>query len=266
MINRANWGVKFERAVWAGASPVPLGTSGGIEQLRWNRWQSFKSERFNPESFLNEAAAKFAGCADFSVSRTLHKPRMAGMQDTSQVASEAAAGVHPWPPGDVPAERLLRLVHWTSAASRQLRRRLAEVAQRFDLSDAELLVVWLCHGNGHVQVELASAIGISPAQMSGLAERLRARGLVGMHRLAMDRRRQVWRTSPTGEALLREVAGHLDELAAVVGGAISPAEQQATETLCERLVEAVGHGGRRSIAGSARTNEQDEQRASKEAA
>ena len=46
----------------------------------------------------------------------------------------------------------------------------------FDLSDSELLVVWLCSGGGRIQVELAAAIGISPAQMSGMVERLRLAG------------------------------------------------------------------------------------------
>jgi DNA-binding MarR family transcriptional regulator len=186
------------------------------------------------------------------------------MQDTFHIANAAAAGGSPRPPDELPAERLLRLVHWTSAASRQLRRRLAEVAQGFDLSDAELLVVWLCHGTGHAQIELAGAIGTSPAQMSGLAERLRARGLVGMHRLAMDRRRQVWRTSLAGEALLHQVAGQLNELAAAIEAALSTDEQQAAESLCERLAEAVG--SRRATAGSPRTTGQVKHRASKEAA
>lgn len=196
---------------------------------------------------------------------------MAGMDgdprgDAIPIGGAADSGAQAgWTP--VPqAERLLRLVHWTSAASRQLRRRLAEVAQAFDLSDAELLVVWLCHGNGHVQVELAGAIGVSPAQMSGLAERLRARGLVGMHRLALDRRRQVWRTSPTGEALLHQLTEHLDELAAAIDGALSSDDQQAMQMLCERLVNVVGYSGRRTIAGTTPGIEPDEQHASKEAA
>src|SRR5262245_34273979 len=121
------------------------------------------------------------------------------------------------PPSDSQADRLLRLVHWTSSASRQLRRRLAEVGQALSLSDTELLVIWLCSGGGRVQVELAGLIGISPAQMSGMVERLRSRGLVAMHRLAMDRRRQVWRTTPCGQSLLSHAAKHLNELAASVG-------------------------------------------------
>jgi DNA-binding MarR family transcriptional regulator len=169
-------------------------------------------------------------------------------------------------PGDQRAERLLALVHWTSAASRHLRRRLAEAASAIDLSDAELLVLWLCHGGGQVQVDLAAAIGISPAQMSGLAERLRARELVAMHRSATDRRRQVWRTTPAGESLLAQAAAHLDVLAIAVDGGLSSAEQQTVETLCRRLVETVAQPGRRAGASALRPAGQDEQRASKEAA
>src|SRR4051794_32867507 len=80
-------------------------------------------------------------------------------------------------PGDTPGLHLLRLIHWLGAAGRQLRRRLLEVAETFELTDTELLVLWLCCGRGYVQVELAGALGISPAQMSGMVERLRNRNL-----------------------------------------------------------------------------------------
>src|SRR5436305_9407343 len=135
---------------------------------------------------------------------------------TQQPKAAIAKGTcgEPPPTCDSHAERLLRLVHWTSTASRHLRKRLAELARPLDLSDTELLVVWLCTGGGRIQVELAGAIGISPAQMSGMVERLRSRGLVAMHRLAMDRRRQIWRTTAVGQSLLAAAAEHLNELAA----------------------------------------------------
>jgi DNA-binding MarR family transcriptional regulator len=163
---------------------------------------------------------------------------------------------------DSQADRLLRLIHWTSTASRHLRRRLADVGGTMDLSDTELLVVWLCSGGGRVQIDLAGAIGISPAQMSGLVERLRSRGLVAMHRQAMDRRRQVCRTTPAGQALLARAAQHLDELLASVGGGLNDDEQRVAQALCERLAEAVATNGRRQ---GGKTHP-DEQRASKEAA
>jgi DNA-binding MarR family transcriptional regulator len=151
------------------------------------------------------------------------------------------------PDFDSQAENLLRLVHWTSAAGRQLRRRLADAAAAFDLSDTEVLVVWLCSGSGRVQVDLAGAIGVSPAQMSGLAERLRSRGLVAMHRPALDRRRQVWLTTASGRNLLARLSDHLDEITAEVSAVITPQQQLTAQSLCERLAEATGEAARRPV-------------------
>jgi len=170
------------------------------------------------------------------------------------------------PPSDSQADRLLRLVHWTSSASRQLRRRLADVGQALSLSDTELLVIWLCSGGGRVQVELAGLIGISPAQMSGMVERLRSRGLVAMHRLAMDRRRQVWRTSPSGQALLARAAHQFNELAACIRSSLNDDEQQLAQSLCERLAEAAASGCCQQRTKTVAAQSHDEQLASKEAA
>jgi len=49
-----------------------------------------------------------------------------------------------------------------------------------DLSDTELIVVWLCSGVGACKSIWRLRTGISPAQMSGLVERLRSRGLVAI--------------------------------------------------------------------------------------
>jgi len=134
---------------------------------------------------------------------------------------------------------LLRLIHWTSAASRHLRRRLADVAATVELTENELLVVWLCSGTGRIQIDLAGAIGVSPAQMSGLVERLRARGLVAMHRLIVDRRRQIWRTTAEGSDLLTRIAKPLAELSLAISRDLSAEQLQSTESLCERLAETL---------------------------
>ena len=136
------------------------------------------------------------------------------------------------------ADHLVGLIHWLSAAGRQLRRQLSAVAADCDLNDSELLVVWLCNDAGRVQVELAAAIGVSPAQMSGLVERLGRRGLVAMNRLASDRRRQVWKTSPAGLTLLAQVAAPLESLAAELCQSVAPHEQRLMRSLCERLAVA----------------------------
>jgi DNA-binding MarR family transcriptional regulator len=154
---------------------------------------------------------------------------------------------------------LLNLIHWTSSASRQLRRRLADVAAATGLSDTELLVVWLCSADGHVQVEIAAAIGVSPAQMSGLVERLRSRGLVAMHRLAHDRRRQIWKATDAGPELLESIAERLQELERTIAGRFHGDELHAATGLCKRMADALS-------ADSGSDLRATEHRASKEAA
>ena len=139
------------------------------------------------------------------------------------------------------AERLLQLLVHLSVTSRTLRRRLAELASRGDLSEHELLVIWLCVAAGRVQSELAATLGISPAQMSGLVERLRARGLVELQRLVQDRRRHVWRTSGHGREVLRNAVPRVQELARDLMHRLSEEEQQMLLTLCQRLAGACGH-------------------------
>jgi hypothetical protein len=86
-----------------------------------------------------------------------------------------------------------------------------------------------------------------------------------MHRLAMDRRRQVWRTSAAGQSLLSRAAGHLNDLAAAVRSGLKGDEQQTAQALLERLAGAVATSSRRPITKSATALHQDEQLA-KEAA
>jgi DNA-binding MarR family transcriptional regulator len=141
--------------------------------------------------------------------------------------------------GPLKADSLLRLVHWTSSASRQLRRRLAEIAGRHDLSDTELLVLWISSGGGRVQIELAGEIGVSPAQMSGIVERLRSRGLVEMRRQAVDRRRQECETTLLGSDVLARTARDLESLARSLADDLNADEQALAEALCQRLTAAL---------------------------
>jgi len=163
------------------------------------------------------------------------------------------------------AERLLRLIHWSGAASRQLRRQLAESAGGCGLTENELLVVWLCREGGRVQVDLATAIGVSPAQMSGVVERLGARGLVAMHRPTIDRRRQVWQTSPDGQLLLDSIAPRLELLASALEASLTLGEQETAASLCQQLAEGVS-SERRTTSRIASPQKQSEHNAQQEAA
>lgn len=140
------------------------------------------------------------------------------------------------------AERLLHLIQAADAAGRHLRRWLADRLVRFQLSETEFCVLWLCrdadgHG-GRVQGDVAQAAGISPAQTSSLVERLRQRGLIAMQRSAIDRRRQVWRLLSEGEELLGRIRSGLESVAHRLDSLVSPEEQEAAARLFDRLVDA----------------------------
>src|SRR5688572_10345792 len=86
----------------------------------------------------------------------------------------------------------LQLVLHAGAITRAGRRRLAEQVAGCELSEQEFLVLWLCDEQAQShrgQGELAEAIGVSAAQMSGLVERLRRRNFLRFERLGTDRRR-----------------------------------------------------------------------------
>ena len=102
----------------------------------------------------------------------------------------------------------LQLVLQIGAAARGVRRRLATQIAASELSEQEFLVLWLCDDAALAhrgQGELAEMVGVSPAQMSGLVERLRTRDLLKFERCGNDRRRQVWQLTTAGAALLAEV-------------------------------------------------------------
>jgi DNA-binding MarR family transcriptional regulator len=133
---------------------------------------------------------------------------------------------------------LLVLIHRVSIAGRALRRLKADSAEAVGLSDGDLLIVWLCAERGVVQGELATAIGVSPALMSGTVERLRQRELIEMQRSTVDRRRQVWRATTAGQQLLEALRPSLVALAEQLGGKISAAERTSARELCDRLTAA----------------------------
>ena len=56
------------------------------------------------------------------------------------------------------------------------------------------------------QQDLATAVGVSPAQMSSLVEGLRKRGLMEMKRSPVDRRRQVWQLLAQGPPIISKIA------------------------------------------------------------
>ena len=91
----------------------------------------------------------------------------------------------------------------------------------FGLNETEFRLLWLLfqHEHGGLradgaldQAALAEGLAVSAAQVSGVVERLRGRGLTDRVLDGSDRRRQMWRLANTGDALVVAVVGSVSAL------------------------------------------------------
>jgi DNA-binding MarR family transcriptional regulator len=137
------------------------------------------------------------------------------------------------------------MIQLLSQCHRRLRHMLAEQLRRWELGDNEFLVLWLCNRaseHGVAQGELAEALGISAAHMSGLVERLRCRTLLTGRRCRLDRRRQLWFVDTPGQRLLEKIGREIDQLANALERCLPLPQQQLLVSLLGNLAE-VGAAG-----------------------
>jgi len=112
--------------------------------------------------------------------------------------------------------RWIHVMQVVSLCNRQLRRALADATALCHLSDTEFFLLWACHEgpqHGVGQHDMASVLGVSGAQMSGMVYDLRDRGLILLDRPAWDRRRQLLQITPNGRSLLDQTLSNLAPLA-----------------------------------------------------
>ena len=134
----------------------------------------------------------------------------------------------------------VELICQLARCQRVLQGLLTQMADRWQLSGNELLVLWLCARDaesGLSQRDLAATVGISPARMSGLIEGLRSRQLVSPWRCSRDRRRQYWRVQPDGWRLLRSAAEVMEQFARSHFADVSSAAQTELASHIQRLAD-----------------------------
>lgn len=93
------------------------------------------------------------------------------------------------------------------ASGREAAWNLTALVERFGLKEIEFRLLWalLTCDTQFDQTRMAEFLGSSPAQVSGIVERQRSRGNISGQAAASDRRRQVWRITPQGRALLKKI-------------------------------------------------------------
>jgi len=152
-----------------------------------------------------------------------------------------------------------------SLCSRIIREEISQTAARHGLSPIEFSMLFFCRPDGCSmrvsehdpraqrdcsdpqdeqspgvsQNQIAAAISVSAAHVSGLVEQLRSRGLLSGHRSTADRRRQHWRATDKGEAVLRAILEELAPWAVRLDQDLGLRQGERTFRLLGRLTDAL---------------------------
>ncbi len=118
-----------------------------------------------------------------------------------KTASERADSVSDW----------LALAELLSVCSHSLRSEVAARALGAAVTEPQFALLRTCarSTSGLSQSELADGLALSAAHVSGMVEQLSARGLVVGQRDSNDRRRQCWRLTDAGRAIVELVIREL---------------------------------------------------------
>lgn len=144
----------------------------------------------------------------------------------------------------------LQLVEQLSRCSRTTRRALQRQLGD-ELSESQYALLRLCANDNYdaaSQLDIATRLALSPAQVSGMVEQLRKRGLVIGQRSKSDRRRQVWKLTSAGRNLLQRVEDELASWSASVLGCLEARELRELTVLLNNIEIAVGAADKSSRA------------------
>jgi len=132
-----------------------------------------------------------------------------------------------------------------TTAARRLRSSLSEQIARHGLGESEFALLWVCfepsssrlENEGLTQTEIAHALELSPASVSGLVEQLRSVGLLAGSRSTIDRRRQVWHLTDRGRAFVRQLLDELHGWAVSLDRAMGATARESINDLLGQLIE-----------------------------
>ena len=112
------------------------------------------------------------------------------------------------------------------------------LAARFELTAPQLVCLrQVVAGRAAAAGELARQVSLSQATVTGILDRLEARGLLERHRDPHDRRRQLLSPTQAGRRLAAAAPIPLQERFAARLAALPPADQQGIAQALARIVE-----------------------------
>ncbi len=101
------------------------------------------------------------------------------------------------------------------ADGRRLARLLAMAVREHDLNETEFRLLWLLRETERTSLEqsvLVEELGISPAQVSALVEKLRSRQILVLVTDSKDRRRKLWRLTASCQEWLDSIIASVELL------------------------------------------------------
>ena len=134
---------------------------------------------------------------------------------------------------------MIDVIRQLHVCSRQLRSMFSEQLRTVQLTDSEFLLLWICSQSGEqptIQGQVVSWIGLSPAQLSGLVDRLYKRGLLSLERSDQDRRCQLLELTDSGNAALQQALRAMGAFAQVAAELGSAAWLNSVEELFSQVV------------------------------
>ena len=159
----------------------------------------------------------------FSCQSEMHQP---GLPPT-----ESTQAARPCAENSADAATQIEATCQLIAAGRLAAHQLALHAKAYGLSEAEFRLLWLLRNSSHTtkadnlldQKSLSDRLGLSPAQVSAVVERLRKKNLIEGFASLTDRRRQVWQLSAEGTVLVEK---SISTFSTNAGNSPAPSQQE----------------------------------------
>ena len=154
----------------------------------------------------------------------------------SKATAKRSAAPGSWLAGEVgrtdPGSEAWSLIHWMMVTNKQ---RLMAMAHEFDLAPQQMIALRMLGAGPRKMSELAQALFCDNSNVTGIVDRLEARGLVGRRAGGRDRRVKELALTPAGAALRARLLQRLSQPPELFDR-LAPADQRALRDLLRKAL------------------------------
>jgi DNA-binding MarR family transcriptional regulator len=144
-------------------------------------------------------------------------------------------------------QRIEEIAQLLFGVTEQMRQNFEEICERFDLTPPQARALLILDEKAPMK-SLADVLRCDASNVTGITDRLEARGLVRRESTKGDRRVRLLALTPRGKRLRRQLQDSIETNSPVTAG-LSPMERETLRELLAKLVEDA-HGPSQSEKGS----------------